>query len=152
LDYLWTGLPIVTTDGDSFADLVRAEDLGVVVPPKDADALADALEKVLYDNEFAAAARERIAVVRERFTWETALAPLVSFCRNPSPAADRLPGTAPLVRNAPLGVSGTIRRDLDLFRTYLDAGGPTELTRRAAGRVRRLAAQRWQARKGRQDG
>lgn len=152
LDYLWTGLPIVTTDGDSFADLVRTEDLGVVVPAEDADALAAALEKVLYDEEFAAAARERIAVVRERFTWETALAPLVSFCRNPSPAADRLPGTAPLVRNAPLGVTGTLRRDVDLVKSYLNQGGPAELTKRAAGRVRRLAAERWQARKGHQDG
>ncbi|GAB1508761.1 glycosyltransferase [Actinophytocola sp. KF-1] len=149
LDYLWTGLPIVTTDGDSFADLVRAEGLGVVVPAEDADALADALEKVLYDTEFAAAARERIAVVRERFTWETALAPLVSFCRNPYPAADRLPGAAPLVRNKPLGVGGTLRRDLDLVRSYLDKGGPAELTKRAAGRVRRLAAER--LRKGRDD-
>ena len=152
LDYLWTGLPIVTTDGDSFADLVRAEGLGVVVPPEDPDRLADALENVLYEQEFAAAARERIAVVRERFTWETALAPLVSFCRNPSPAADRLPGSAPLVRKPPLGVSGTLRRDLDLVKSYLDAGGPGELTKRAAGRVRRLAAERWQTRKGQQDG
>ncbi|MDQ3789020.1 MAG: glycosyltransferase family 4 protein, partial [Actinomycetota bacterium] len=150
LDYLWTGLPIVTTDGDAFADLVRTERLGVVVPAEDADALADALENVLYDTEFAAAARERIAVVRERFTWETALAPLVAFCRNPYPAADRLPGTAPLVRNKPLGVGGTLRRDLDLVRSYLDQGGPAELTRRAAGRVRRLAAER--LRKGRDDG
>ena len=30
LDYLWAGLPIVTTDGDAFADLVRTERLGVV--------------------------------------------------------------------------------------------------------------------------
>ena len=150
LDYLWTGLPIVTTDGDAFADLVRAEGLGVVVPAEDPDALADALEKVLYDNEFAAAARERIAVVRERFTWETALAPLVSFCRHPSPAADRLPGRAPLVRNKPLGVGGTLRRDLDLVKSYLDNGGPGELTRRAAGRVRRLATERLG--KGRDDG
>jgi GT2 family glycosyltransferase/glycosyltransferase involved in cell wall biosynthesis len=152
LDYLWTGLPIVTTDGDSFADLVQAEGLGMVVPPEDPDRLADALEAVLYEPEFAAAARERIAVIRERFTWDTALAPLVSFCRNPSPAADRLPGTAPLVRNPPLSIGGTIRRDIDLVKTYLDTGGPAELTKRAAGRVRRLAAERWQTRKGQQDG
>jgi GT2 family glycosyltransferase/glycosyltransferase involved in cell wall biosynthesis len=151
LDYLWSGLPIVTTDGDSFADLVRAEGLGVVVPAEDPDALADALEKVLYDNDFAEAARERIAIVRERFTWDTVLAPLVSFCRNPVPAADRLPGSAPLVRNKPLGLSDTLRRDVDLVKSYLDAGGPAELTKRAAGRVRRLASQRWQARKGQQD-
>jgi GT2 family glycosyltransferase/glycosyltransferase involved in cell wall biosynthesis len=151
LDYLWSGLPIVTTDGDSFADLVRAEGLGVVVPAEDPEALADALEKVLYDNDFAEAARERIAVVRERFTWDTVLAPLVSFCRNPAPAADRLPGSAPLVRNKPLGVTDTIRRDVDLVKSYLDSGGPGELTKRAAGRVRRLASERWQARKGQQD-
>jgi GT2 family glycosyltransferase/glycosyltransferase involved in cell wall biosynthesis len=151
LDYLWTGLPIVTTAGDSFADLVRSEQLGLVVPPEDPSRLADALEAVLYEPEVAGAARERIAAVREQFTWETALEPLVSFCRNPSPAADRLPGAAPLVRNPPLGVSGTLRRDIDLVRTYLDAGGPAELTRRAAGRVRRLASERWQARKGQHD-
>jgi hypothetical protein len=152
LDYLWTGLPIVTTAGDSFADLVQNEGLGLVVPPEDPDRLADALDAVLYEPEIAAAARERIAIVRERFTWETALEPLVSFCRNPSPAADRLPGSAPLVRNPPLGIGGTVRRDIDLVRTYLDAGGAAELTKRAAGRVRRLAAERWQTRKGQQDG
>jgi GT2 family glycosyltransferase/glycosyltransferase involved in cell wall biosynthesis len=149
LDYLWAGLPIVTTDGDAFAELVRAEGLGVVVPAEDATALADALERVLYDAEFARAARERIAVVRERFTWETVLAPLVSFCRNPVPAADRLPGAAPLVPNKPLRMGELVRRDIDLVKSYLDAGGPGELTRRAAGRVRRLAAERW---KGRRDG
>ena len=152
LDYLWSGLPIVTTDGDSFADLVRAEGLGVVVPAEDPDALALALEKVLYDKDFADAARDRIAVVRDRYTWETALAPLVAFCRNPVPAADRLPGSEPLVRNKPLGVSRTIRRDIDLVKSYLDAGGPGELTRRVAGRVRRLAGERLQSRKGQQDG
>jgi glycosyltransferase involved in cell wall biosynthesis len=139
LDYLWAGLPIVTTDGDSFADLVRRERLGVVVPAEDPAALAEALRRVLYDEEFATACRERIAGVRDRFTWETALEPLVTFCRDPRPAVDRLPGAAPLVRNEPLGVRAALRRDLGLVREYLDAGGPTELARRAAGRVRRLA-------------
>ncbi|MCP2258650.1 Glycosyltransferase, GT2 family [Streptoalloteichus tenebrarius] len=143
LDYLWAGLPIVTTDGDSFADLVRGERLGVVVPAEDPEALADALERVLYDEEFAATCRERIALVRERFTWENVLAPLVDFCRNPRPAADRLRGShAPLVRPAPLGAAGRLRRDIALVREYLDAGGPTEVAKRAAGRLRRLAAER----------
>lgn len=141
LDYLWAGLPIVTTDGDTFADLVRREKLGVVVPAEDVGALADALDRVLYDEEFAAACRERISVVRERFTWEVVLAPLVEFCRSPRPAADRLPAAEPLVRNAPLGAGGVLRRDLSLLREYLDNGGPVELAKRAAGRVRRLAGE-----------
>ncbi|HEX7662013.1 MAG TPA: glycosyltransferase [Pseudonocardiaceae bacterium] len=142
LDYLWAGLPIVTTDGDSFADLVRRERLGVVVPPADPAALADALARVLYDTEFAAGCRERIAVVRERFTWDRTLAPLLAYCRNPRPAADRLPGRRPLTRLPKLGLSGTLRRDVGLVREYLDAGGPGEVARRALGRVRRLAAGR----------
>ena len=142
LDYLWAGLPIVTTDGDSFASLVRRERLGVVVPAEDPTALAAALEKVLYDEDFAAACRDRIAVVRERFTWENVLAPLTAFCRDPRPAADRLPGASSLVKRPTLGVTDRVRRDIGLVREYLDAGGAGELARRAAGRVRRVARQR----------
>jgi GT2 family glycosyltransferase/glycosyltransferase involved in cell wall biosynthesis len=89
LDYLWARLPIVTTEGDSFGDLVGANGMGVSVPEKDIDALADALEKVLYNPEFAAEAREAIEVVREEFFWENALRPLIEFCRDPQPAPDR---------------------------------------------------------------
>ncbi|MFC5291029.1 glycosyltransferase [Actinokineospora guangxiensis] len=142
LDYLWAGLPIVTTDGDSFAALVRREGLGVVVPSEDPTALAAALEKVLYDEEFAAACRDRIAVVRERFTWENVLAPLTAFCRSPRPAADRLPGGSTLSKVPALGVAGRLRRDAGLVKEYLDAGGAGELARRAAGRVRRVARER----------
>ncbi|MFE2753473.1 glycosyltransferase, partial [Actinosynnema sp. NPDC059335] len=135
LDYLWAGLPIVTTDGDSFADLVRREGLGVVVPSEDPDALADALEKVLYDSEFAAGCVARIDAVRERFTWENVLAPLTAFCRNPRPAADRLPGASSLVPNRPLGRREKVLRDVRLVQEYLNAGGAGEVARRATGRV-----------------
>ncbi|WP_199433975.1 glycosyltransferase [Qaidamihabitans albus] len=139
LDYLWAGLPIVTTDGDAFADLVRAERLGVVVPAEDAGALADALERCLYDTEFVAACRERIAEVAQRFTWPRVLEPLLEFCRDPRPAADRLPGTAALAPADPVRGRELLRRDLALVREYLAEGGPAELARRAGGRVLKLA-------------
>ncbi|GAB3296156.1 glycosyltransferase [Parasphingorhabdus pacifica] len=142
LDYLWSGLPIVTTDGDSFADLVRQEELGVVVPAEDPAALADALERVLYDAEFAASCRERIKEVRERFTWESALAPLTEFCRDPRPAADRLPAAAPLVRSPALKIGDSARRDVALLQEYLRSGGALEVARRATGRLRRLTKER----------
>ncbi|MEU3627770.1 glycosyl transferase [Amycolatopsis coloradensis] len=142
LDYLWAGLPIVTTDGDSFADLVREERLGVVVPAEDVDALADALEKALYDEEFAAGCVERMAAVARRYTWPEALKPLVEFCRNPRPAADRLPGSADLVLTEPVRGKEMLRRDVDLIREYLADGGPKELVRRVGGRVVKVAKQR----------
>ncbi|GAA4860064.1 glycosyltransferase [Saccharopolyspora rosea] len=142
LDYLWSGLPVVTTDGDSFADLVRREGIGVVVPAEDPDALAGALERVLYDEDFAAECRRRMVPVRERFTWESVLAPLTEFCRDPRPAADRLAASGPLVRTPAPGRGEAVRRDLALLRDYLDAGGPLEVAKRATGRLRRLAAER----------
>ena len=88
LDYLWAGLPMVVTDGDHFAELIRAEGLGIVVPAEDVAALADALEKVLFDAEFAATAKANIARVRELYRWDVVLAPLVEFMANPHHAAD----------------------------------------------------------------
>ncbi|MGH3900275.1 MAG: glycosyltransferase [Pseudonocardiaceae bacterium] len=139
LDYLWAGLPIVTTDGDAFAELVAAEKLGVVVPAEDPMALAAALQQVLYDDAFAAGCRERIAAVAQRYTWEAALAPLVEFCRHPRPAPDRLPASPLAASRRPPGVAGALRRDAALVRSYLAAGGPGEVARRAAGRLRRWA-------------
>ncbi|HJQ46134.1 MAG TPA: glycosyltransferase [Amycolatopsis sp.] len=142
LDYLWSGLPIVTTDGDAFADLVRARGLGVVVPAEDEQALADGLEKALYDSDFVASCKENIAEVAQLFAWPEALAPLVEFCRDPHPAADRLPGAADLVVSDPLRGAELVRRDIALVREYLTDGGPKELARRVAGRLKKVAFRR----------
>jgi hypothetical protein len=86
---MWANLPIVTTGGDGFGDLVAAEGMGVAVPEKDVDLLAAALESMLYDEAAATAARAAVSRVREQFTWEKALAPLVEFCKAPYVAPDR---------------------------------------------------------------
>jgi glycosyltransferase involved in cell wall biosynthesis len=89
LDYLWAGLPMVVTKGDSFGELVKREQLGATVVPEEVDALADALELVLFDPEHATRARENVRRVRERFRWESVLEPLVAYVRDPWPAPDR---------------------------------------------------------------
>ncbi len=88
LDYLWAGLPMVVTEGDSFAELIERDKLGVVVPAEDVGALSAALERVLFDEEFAAATRTRVQNVANQFTWERSLAPLLEFVRDPHHAAD----------------------------------------------------------------
>ncbi|HEX2262954.1 MAG TPA: glycosyltransferase, partial [Pseudonocardiaceae bacterium] len=140
LDYLWAGLPIVTTDGDAFAELVAAEELGIVVPAENPVALAAALQRALYDDAFAAGCRDRIAGVAQRFTWEAVLAPLTGFCQHPRPAPDRLRGAALTAAGCRNGMAGALRRDAALIRFYLAAGGPGEVARRAAQRLRRYAA------------
>jgi hypothetical protein len=148
LDYLWAGLPIVATGGDTFGDLITTEGLGVTVPEQDVDALADALERTLYDDEFATACRAAVRRVRDDYTWETALRPLLQFCRAPRRAPDlvgaggsgrdrvAVPG-----RLLDTGYRPSVRGDLALMKQYLAEGGPVTLARRIAGRLRRRTAE-----------
>lgn len=134
LDYLWAGLPMVVTDGDSFAELVRGEGLGIVVPAGDVGALEVAIERVLYDDAFVATVRANVARVREDFEWERALAPLVDFVRAPHRAADqrdgRLDRSAGRRERKPYG----FRRDARMFWHYFRVEGPISAFRRIISR------------------
>ena len=148
LDYLWAGLPIVATGGDSFGDLIEAEGLGTTVDYENVESLADALDQILRDDDFAARCRENIQRVRDRFTWESSLEPLARFCRSPRRAPDRVAGS--IVSSVPeleipLTYVPSLRSDLELARSYLRDGGMLELTRRASGRVARKLRERRQA-------
>jgi glycosyltransferase involved in cell wall biosynthesis len=88
LDYLWAGLPIVTTEGDSMADLVQAEDLGIVVPYGDARAVAGALVALAGDRERLDACAGRSAAAAERFRWPRVAGPLLDYCDHPTAAPD----------------------------------------------------------------
>jgi hypothetical protein len=90
LDYLWAGLPIVATEGDSFCQLIEDEHLGLTVPPEDPRALEEAILRLLSDREMAEACRARVAEVRKDFRWSVVLEPLATFCREPRRAPDLL--------------------------------------------------------------
>jgi hypothetical protein len=136
LDYLWAGLPMVVTAGDTFADLVDREGLGVVVPAGDQDALEEALERVLYDEPFATAASANVAVVREAFRWNITLAPLRRIVNSPRRATDvEAAGGRQALADSLLGIVGDAqrfgrRRDLRLAWHYFRNGGPSEVLRR----------------------
>jgi glycosyltransferase involved in cell wall biosynthesis len=76
LDYLWAGLPIATTSGDVFGELIERERLGAVIPPRDVQAWVAALSTML-DDDRRHAMRDRIEPVRERFEWSRVVEPLV---------------------------------------------------------------------------
>jgi len=139
LDYLWAGLPMVLTKGDHFAELVESESLGIVVEAGDVSQLADALERILFDEEFISATRERFAEVRKQYYWEKVLAPLVGFvaaahhARDNAALATGAPRLAPRVRVRRSG----FRHDLGLVRHYLTNGGPRVVAAKIVTRLRR---------------
>jgi GT2 family glycosyltransferase len=146
LDYLWAGLPIVTTGGDTFGELVEAEGLGFAVPAQDVDALEEALFRLLDDEDLAASCAKRSAAIARTFTWPAVMAPLVAFCRSPR----RAPDLAADLGEAEVGVAHafyqeqrpTVRQDVALLREYLRQGGVTEVARRAGGRITRTVRER----------
>jgi len=141
LDYLWAGLPVVCTEGDSFADLITAQGVGIAVPPEDVTALANALERVLTEPDFAARCSEHSRDLARQFTWERSLAPLVEFCRQPARAADLAHTIGPAEFRPPMARQlrrpSALRDDWELARKYLSEGGVGEVGTRAWGRLRR---------------
>ncbi|HEX2695813.1 MAG TPA: glycosyltransferase, partial [Acidobacteriota bacterium] len=92
LDYLKYELPILCTDGDYFADLVRKEGLGRTVASGDEDALVRAILELAGDAERRKAIKGRLAAVKGRFLWDRVSEPLVAHCRKV------LAGEAPKLR------------------------------------------------------
>jgi len=88
LDYLWASLPIVCTEGDVFAELVEARGAGLSVPADDAEALAVALERMLYDESAGAAAAAAAAELSAEFQWSAVLAPLAELVGSATPSRE----------------------------------------------------------------
>ncbi|WP_370327775.1 glycosyltransferase [Euzebya sp.] len=87
LDYLWAGLPILTTGGDLLSGLVTTHGLGEVVEAEDPDAIAGALLR-LADPSTREGVRANVTAFAPTMTWDRALEPLVEFCRFPRRAPD----------------------------------------------------------------
>ncbi len=88
LDYLWAGLPIICTDGDVFADAVREERLGWVVPPEDDEELARAILALAASPSEREVIRSNVERAAIRMRWPAVTAPLLNYCEQPKRAAD----------------------------------------------------------------
>ncbi len=125
LDCIWAGLPMLVTEGDVLADLVRSAGLGQVVPPGDVAATAAALHRLLAAVDAAVAAadpsRGRAAYapafdrVRATMTWSAATAPLARFAAAPARAADR-PTAGDATRAAATPLRALPRRAAEIIR------------------------------------
>jgi glycosyltransferase involved in cell wall biosynthesis len=82
VDVFWAELPLVCTEGDVLADMVRDKELGVTVPEGDPDAVAAAIEKLLDDRELYERTRRNIRTNNAELSWTKSFAPLVRFCRD----------------------------------------------------------------------
>ena len=137
LDYLWTGLPIVATLGDSFGNILDEEGIGRGVPAEDVDALELALEEMLYDEQAAAVARKNVARYAEQFRWSQVLRPLMDFAAAPHRAADHVIMNPSTNAQPPMTPRPSLKTYTQVIVRSLRSGGLREVARRARGFVQR---------------
>ena len=83
LDYLWAGLPVLSTGGDQLSDTIAARGAGLALPYNDSDAWRDAIVRLCLEpserQRCSQAARELAA----EYTWDKTCRALLQFCRHP---------------------------------------------------------------------
>ncbi len=88
IEYLWCGLPVLYNDYAEIAEHIRDYDAGWTVDPASDAAIAAALEEIFEDP---AAVRRKGGnaqrLVRDRFTWDKTILPLLEFVQAPRKAA-----------------------------------------------------------------
>jgi GT2 family glycosyltransferase/glycosyltransferase involved in cell wall biosynthesis len=151
LDYMWTSLPIVCTQGDSLATLVEQRELGRTVPAGDVEALAAELIALLTDEDLIATCRANLAGIVPEYRWSQVLKPLVAYCRDPKRADDLLDPRGALRTGHSLEIVppewGGVRGDLALVGTYLREGGARMLAGKVKARAVRIARGRLRTRR-----
>ena len=83
LDYLWAGLPILTTCGDQLAEQIERQGAGISVAYQDVDKFAEAIEKLICDPQSLQNYAEGSRRLAESYHWSKAVEPLRRFCNDP---------------------------------------------------------------------
>jgi glycosyltransferase involved in cell wall biosynthesis len=99
LDYLWAGLPVVSTYGDVMSETLAAQNLAYLVDPGDASGVAQTVLALLDNPNLRAEYAERAQKVADHYHWQAVAQPLVDFCAAPYIAPDNT-----YLRQRPLSV------------------------------------------------
>jgi glycosyltransferase involved in cell wall biosynthesis len=76
-DAIATATPVIATEEGFAAELVAREGLGIIVPPADVDAVAQAIRRLLQDDVFRAQCVSNLERIRPLFAWDVVTRPLV---------------------------------------------------------------------------
>lgn len=90
LDYLWAGLPIVSTAGDVMSETLAGQNLAYLVMPGDVDGVAQTILRLLDNPSLRTDHAAHFRQVATHYYWATAARPLVEFCAAPYPAPDKV--------------------------------------------------------------
>lgn len=79
LDYLWADLPVIISEGDAMADLVKNHNLGRVVKSSDPASIARAILELLDHPEEYSKIKRNIQNFKPQLNWENTIIPIHAF-------------------------------------------------------------------------
>lgn len=83
LDYIWAGLPIINTEGDSFSRLIVEKGVGLTVPYEDVEALANAILYLFNHADVSARMKDNLKTLSKEFYWDKVTEPLEKIITSP---------------------------------------------------------------------
>ncbi|MFD2090355.1 glycosyltransferase [Blastococcus deserti] len=136
LDYLWCGLPVISTGGDDLAEHIAGHGAGTTVAADDQEGLADALLRAVGDQAWRARAGDAAATLGHSYAWDRVAVPLADFCADPARSPDLLLDPVDRLQlglDRPAGSFSVLSR----LRAGWREGGAELIARRLRARVRR---------------
>lgn len=76
LDYIWAKLPIVATVGDSFAEFIQQNNLGIVVPYQEEKAIANAFISLLDNPKKMTSMKQSFEKIQASLHWDSVIKPI----------------------------------------------------------------------------
>jgi hypothetical protein len=89
LDCMWASLPMISTEGDFFSDLIREKTLGIVVKEKDPEDIANAIIRLAENKEFYNKCVSNLKEIAKDYTWDKVCAPVLKYCMDPIKSSKR---------------------------------------------------------------
>jgi len=89
IDYIWAKLPIITTEGDSIAKMVKEDNIGEVVRYENTHQLARVMEGTISNRSLIEIYKKNLNKIVHRFDWENVTRPLVKYCIEADYANDK---------------------------------------------------------------
>ena len=89
LDYIWAGLPIISTRGDCLSELVEKKVLGITARDGNVEDIVNAIIKLADDKKFYDECLNNLRNISKEFIWEKVCGPIIAFCRDPIPTSYR---------------------------------------------------------------
>jgi len=89
INYIWGGLPIITTEGDEISETLKKYNCGEIVEPENPNKLAEIMVDLFSDEKKRKNMSKNAKKLAKKMSWSNVINPIDEFCKNPQIAEDR---------------------------------------------------------------